>query len=35
MHDGRLTPHVLTAGVRLVDDMLIYDVGTTPALALD
>ena len=34
MHDGRLTPHVLTSGVRLVDDMLIYDVGITPPLAV-
>jgi uncharacterized protein (DUF488 family) len=34
MHDDRLTPHVLTAGVRLADDMLIYDVGTPPAFAV-
>jgi uncharacterized protein (DUF488 family) len=34
MHDGRLTPHVLTTGVRLAEDTLIYDVGTTPALAV-
>lgn len=34
MHDDRLTPHVLTSGVRRVDDTLIYDVGTTPPLAV-
>ncbi len=33
MHDGRLSPHVLTDGVRLADDGLIYDVGVTPPLA--
>ena len=27
MHDGRLTPHVPTDGVRLADDRLVYDVG--------
>jgi len=32
MHDGRLTPHALTAGVRLADDTLVYDVGITPSL---
>jgi uncharacterized protein (DUF488 family) len=25
MHDGRLMPHALTAGVRLADDQLVYD----------
>lgn len=34
MHDGRLTPHVLTPGVRRVEDTLIYDVGITPPLAV-
>ena len=32
MHDGRLTPHPPTDGVRAVDDRLIYDVGATPPL---
>jgi uncharacterized protein (DUF488 family) len=32
MHDGRLTPHALTAGVRLADDTLVYDIGITPPL---
>jgi uncharacterized protein (DUF488 family) len=32
MHDGRLTPHALTAGVRLARDTLVYDVGITPSL---
>jgi uncharacterized protein (DUF488 family) len=32
MHDGRLTPHVPTDGVRRVGDRLIYDVGATPPL---
>ena len=32
MHDGRLTPHHLTDGVRLEDDHLVYDVGATPPL---
>jgi uncharacterized protein (DUF488 family) len=34
MHDGRLTPHVLTEGVRLAEDKLIYDVGVTPPLSV-
>jgi uncharacterized protein (DUF488 family) len=29
MHDGRLTPHVPTDGVRVVDGELVYDVGVT------
>lgn len=33
MHDGRLTPHPPTAGVRLADGALIYDVGVTPRLS--
>jgi len=33
MHDGRLTPHIQTAGVRLADGALVYDVGVTPPLA--
>ena len=32
MHDGRLTPHAPTAGVRLGDDQLVYDIGFTPPL---
>ena len=32
MHDGRLTSHVPTAGVRLAADSLVYDVGVTPPL---
>ena len=32
MHDGRLTPHAPTDGVRLADGALIYDVGGTPPL---
>ena len=32
MHDGRMTPHQPTEGVRSVDDRLIYDVGVTPPL---
>ena len=36
MHDGRLTSHVPTAGVRLADGGgLVYDVGATPPLGLD
>ena len=32
MHDGRLTPHKPTDGVRLADDEVVYDVGATPPL---
>jgi len=32
MHDGRLTPHVPTEGVRVADGALVYDVGTTSTL---
>lgn len=32
MHNGDLTPHAPTAGVRLADDGLVYDVGVTPSL---
>jgi uncharacterized protein (DUF488 family) len=32
MHDRRLTPHAPTAGVRLADDGLVYDVGVTATL---
>jgi uncharacterized protein (DUF488 family) len=32
MHDGRLTPHAPTAGVRVADGGLVYDVGATPPL---
>ena len=34
MHDGRLTSHVPTEGVRLADDTLVYDVGITPPLSV-
>jgi uncharacterized protein (DUF488 family) len=34
MHDGRSAPHVPTEGVRLADDRLVYDVGSTPPLPL-
>jgi uncharacterized protein (DUF488 family) len=33
MHDGRVTPHAPTSGVRLEGDHLVYDVGVTPPLA--
>ncbi len=33
MHDGRSAPHVLTEGVRLAGDALVYDVGVTPPLS--
>jgi uncharacterized protein (DUF488 family) len=32
MHDGRVTPHEPTAGVRVADGGLVYDVGVTPPL---
>ena len=32
MHDGRLTTHVPTEGVRVADGALVYDVGTTSTL---
>lgn len=33
MHDGRLTPHELTAGLRLRGDgLLVYDAGQSPLL---
>ncbi|CAA9219346.1 MAG: hypothetical protein AVDCRST_MAG50-565 [uncultured Acidimicrobiales bacterium] len=32
MHDGRLTPHAPTEGVRVDDGALFYDVGVTPPL---
>ncbi len=33
MHDGRLTPHQPTAGLRLRDDgLLVYDAGQSPLL---
>jgi uncharacterized protein (DUF488 family) len=35
MHDGRLTPHAPTDGVRLADDGLVYDVGITPPLSVN
>ncbi len=34
MHDGRLTPHPPTDGVRLDGDRLVYDVGATPPLVV-
>jgi len=35
MHDGSLTSHVPTDGVRLADGALIYDVGATPPLSVN
>jgi uncharacterized protein (DUF488 family) len=35
MHDGRLTPHMPTEGVRIADDALVYDVGITPPLSVN
>ena len=35
MHDGRRTTHVPTAGVRIGDGALVYDVGVTPPLPVD
>jgi len=35
MHDGRLTPHMPTAGVRVTGGSLVYDVGATPQMPLD
>lgn len=32
MHDGRLTSHRVTEGVRPADEHLVYDVGATPPL---
>ena len=32
MHDGRLTAHPNTPGVRVEDGRLVYDVGVTPSL---
>jgi uncharacterized protein (DUF488 family) len=32
MHDGRLTPHPPTDGVRRDGDRVVYDVGATPPL---
>ena len=32
MHDGHVTPHPPTDGVRVDDTLLIYDVGVTPPL---
>jgi len=33
MHDGRLTPHAPTGGVRAAGGKLIYDVGAQPPLS--
>ncbi len=35
LHDGRLTPHVPTQGVRVADGALVYDIGATPPLSPD
>lgn len=35
LHDGRLSPHAPTAGVRVADGGLVYDVGVTPPLPAD
>lgn len=32
MHDGRRTPHAVTAGARLAGDAVVYDVGVTAPL---
>lgn len=32
MHDGRVTPHAPTDGVRVGDGVLVYDLGATPPL---
>ncbi|MEO6156233.1 MAG: DUF488 domain-containing protein [Ilumatobacteraceae bacterium] len=32
MHDGRLTAHPPTEGVRMADGAVVYDVGVTPPL---
>ena len=32
MHDGRQVAHVPTAGVRIADNELVYDLGATPPL---
>jgi uncharacterized protein (DUF488 family) len=34
MHDGRVTAHLPTAGVRVEGDALVYDVGLTPPLPI-
>jgi hypothetical protein len=34
MHDGRLTPHPVTAGARLDGDRVVYDLGTTTPMEL-
>jgi uncharacterized protein (DUF488 family) len=35
MHDGSLTPHIPTDGVRVAGERLIYDLGATPPLSLN
>ncbi len=35
LHDGRVAPHAVTSGARLVDRTVVYDVGVTTPLALD
>lgn len=35
MHDGRLTLHTPTKGVRVAGDALVYDLGITAPLAVD
>ena len=35
MHDGRLVPHVVTDGARLVGRTVVYDVGVTSPLSLE
>ena len=32
MHDGRLSPHIVTDGARVADDGLVYDLGATSSL---
>jgi uncharacterized protein (DUF488 family) len=35
IHDGSLTPHAPTEGVRLAAGALVYDVGITPPLSVN
>jgi uncharacterized protein (DUF488 family) len=35
MHDGRAVAHATTSGARLAGGALVYDVGTTPPLAVE
>jgi hypothetical protein len=35
IHDGRITPHVPTEGVCVVEETLVYDVGLPPPPAVN